>query len=150
MQLAKKVDWLRTIILQRGGLVAPFSVEEIPDIIDRSVKVLGGIVGERNLLEPILYATKRFELSYYRNEVMHIFVEEAVLCCSLYASQKERGNTIPEKRVPAPVLLEHVSFLSQLLKFEFIFPAGKVTENTEKTVKLLEVRQPLTTPNAEY
>lgn len=87
-----------------------------------------------------MYATKRFELSYYRNEVMHIFVEEAALCCSLYACQKEKGNAIPEKPIKMEVLIEQVKFLSQLLKFEFIFSAGGAQANTEKTIQRLEVR----------
>lgn len=101
----------------------------------------------RDLLEPVLYATKRFELSYYRNEVMHIFVEEAALCCSLYSCQKEKGNAIPEKPIKLEVLLEQVKFLSQLLKFEFIFSAGGAQANTEKTIHRLEVRHPPPPPS---
>lgn len=103
--------------------------------------MLGGLVGERDLLEPVLYANKRYELSYYRNEVMHIFVEEAVLCCAIYACQKEKGHAMPNTVIQFRVLYEHVRFLSQLFKFEFIFASGRLVENIEKAFNYLAERE---------
>lgn len=34
-ELAKKVEWLRNLIIARGGLVGPFTEDEIPAIVDR-------------------------------------------------------------------------------------------------------------------
>ena len=102
--------------------------------------MLNGVIGERTeLLEPVLYVSKRFELSYYRNEVIHIFVDESFVCCALYACLKERGQVLPERKVNKQLLIERVRFLSQVLKLEFIFSPGKVEDNTEKVLKELEV-----------
>lgn len=39
-----------------------------------------GLVGVRNeLLEPVIYVIKRFELSYYRNELIHLFLNDCLL-----------------------------------------------------------------------
>jgi len=43
----------------------------------RAIQVLKDLVGERkDLLEPVYYALKRFEMSLYRNQVIHLFIAE--------------------------------------------------------------------------
>jgi hypothetical protein len=44
-----------------------------------ATSILKDLIGERNakeVIEPTFYGIKRFELSYYRNQVIHLFVEE--------------------------------------------------------------------------
>lgn len=41
--------------------------------------ILKDLIGQRTskeVIEPTFYGIKRFELSYYRNQVIHLFVEE--------------------------------------------------------------------------
>lgn len=44
--------------------------------------ILKDLIGQRTgkeVIEPTFYGIKRFELSYYRNQVIHLFVEECEL-----------------------------------------------------------------------
>jgi hypothetical protein len=47
------------------------------EIVERATAVLSNIVGKRSdLMERVYYPLKRFELSYYRNQVIHLFIAE--------------------------------------------------------------------------
>jgi len=111
---------------------------------------MGDLVGKRTeLLETVLFANKRYELSYYRNEVLHIFVDEAIVCSSLYACFKighnpdafgRRGGLVQSNRtVPRSELAAAVQFLSQLLKSEFIYQPGSLDDNMTRAIARLEV-----------
>lgn len=96
-ELVSRVDWLRAEIIGRGFRVADFGNETTAAVVDRTVggvvlvplsprlvlmrcsqvAMLKGVVSVRtDLLEPVLYPAKRYELSYYRNELIHIFLDE--------------------------------------------------------------------------
>ncbi|CAG8448350.1 4975_t:CDS:10 [Diversispora eburnea] len=65
-ELIRRVEWLRAAILKKGGRVADFGDMTTGDIVDRAINVLKDLIKERkDLLEPVFYAEKRFELSYY-------------------------------------------------------------------------------------
>ena len=79
-ELIQRVLWLRDEIVDRGGNVADFPPEGTAIIVDRTLAVLSGLVGvHKDLLEPVYYVTKRFELSYYRNELIHLFLVDCTL-----------------------------------------------------------------------
>jgi glycerol-3-phosphate O-acyltransferase len=95
------------------------------EIVDKSIPILSNLISVRSdLLEPVYYPSKRFELSLYRNQVIHLFISEAVISCSLYATIKV-GGAIRQQRVRLnPNLKSDIGFLSSLLKAEFIFPVA--------------------------
>jgi hypothetical protein len=67
---------LRREILLKGGRVADFGGTPTVQIVDRAVAALHGLIGvRRDLLEPVFYALKRFELSLYRNQVHYLLYD---------------------------------------------------------------------------
>ncbi|CAI2170937.1 2421_t:CDS:10 [Funneliformis geosporum] len=120
-ELIRRVEWLRAAITAKGGRVADFSGMSIGDIVDRAINVLKDLIKERKeLLEPVFYAEKRFELSFYRNQVMHLFVSEAIISAAMYTKIKQ-GGAKSTQRLHMSTLLDEVTFLSQLLKVEFVY-----------------------------
>ncbi|CAB5170961.1 unnamed protein product [Rhizophagus irregularis] len=134
-ELIRRVEWLRTAILAKGGRVADFSGMTIGEIVDRAITVLKDLIKERKeLLEPVFYAEKRFELSFYRNQVMHLFVSEAIVSAAMYTKIKQ-GGAKSTQRLHISTLLDEVTFLSQLLKVEFVYQPGEIEINLENTIK---------------
>eukprot|EP00160_Parvularia_atlantis_P015407 Unigene4375_Nuclearia_a/m.13357 Unigene4375_Nuclearia_a/g.13357 ORF Unigene4375_Nuclearia_a/g.13357 Unigene4375_Nuclearia_a/m.13357 type:complete len:723 (+) Unigene4375_Nuclearia_a:178-2346(+) len=147
-ELVTRVQWLRSAIMERGGIVVDFGKEAIETVVERAIQTMGDLVGKHTgLLETVLYANKRYELSYYRNEVLHLFVDEAIVCTALYACFKighnpdvfgRRGGLVQSNRtVGRAELLAAVTSLSQMLKTEFIFAAGTVEENMDEAITML-------------
>ncbi|KAL1920575.1 uncharacterized protein VTP21DRAFT_952 [Calcarisporiella thermophila] len=145
-ELIRRVEWLRREILAKGGNVADFGDKTVSEIVERAIEVLKGLVAmnkEKDLLEPIYYATKRFELSYYRNQLMHLFVPEAILSVSLY-TQVKFGGSKSTQRMPYTQLLDKVIFLSSLLKLEFVYQTADVRNNLDETLEYLLNKHVLT------
>ncbi|RUS24821.1 hypothetical protein BC938DRAFT_473025 [Jimgerdemannia flammicorona] len=144
-EVIRRVDWLRHQIILKGGQVAEFYGMTTGEIVDRSIVILKDVVGERKekeVIEPTFYGVKRFELSFYRNQVIHLFIEEAIVSAALYTVVK-RGGAKSTQRMRFDDLLEQVAFLSSLLKVDFIYKPGGVEANTERTVLWLEQNQVL-------
>ncbi|KAJ3323380.1 hypothetical protein HDV06_001900 [Boothiomyces sp. JEL0866] len=136
-ELVRKVTKLQNEITARGGQVAESGLSSNEVIVDRAIKVLGELIGRRyEILEPVYYPVKRFELSYYRNQVIHLFVPESIFCVGMYATIKV-GGPIKLQRIPRKLLLSDISFLSQLLKYEFVFGSGGVEQNTDEVLAKL-------------
>ncbi|CAJ0649031.1 560_t:CDS:10 [Entrophospora sp. SA101] len=124
IELIRRVNWLKAAVLAKGGRVADFGGKT-------TVNVLKDLIKERkDLLEPIFYAEKRFELSFYRNQVMHLFVSEAIVSAAMYTKIKQ-GGAKSTQRLHRSLLLREVSFLSQLLKVEFVYDPEGYVELTE-------------------
>jgi glycerol-3-phosphate O-acyltransferase len=97
------------------------------------------LIGERkgkDIVEPTFYPIAAFELSYYRNQVIHLFVEEAIVCAALYSVVKKGGGK-PLQRMQYADLLDEISFLSSLLKLDMIYKPGGVESNTRRTMQWL-------------
>ncbi|RUS23116.1 hypothetical protein BC937DRAFT_92205 [Endogone sp. FLAS-F59071] len=151
-ELIRRVDWLRHQITAKGGHVAEFNGMSTGEIVDRSIAILKDLVGERKekeVIEPTYYGVKRFELSFYRNQVIHLFIEEAIVSAALYTVVK-RGGAKSTQRMSFQHLLEEVTFLSSLLKVDFIYKPGNVQQNTERTVFWLEQNQVLARDEEGY
>jgi hypothetical protein len=151
--------WLRRNVSLKGGQVADFGGKSTGWVVDRAIQVLRDLIGQRNdLLEPVFYPVKRFELSFYRNQVIHLFIEEckghsrcskkifatdffpfsvAILSTALYATVKAGGPVHNQKILIYPKLESDVSFLSALLKSEFIYGPGGLRENLTRTINHL-------------
>ncbi|KAJ3218193.1 hypothetical protein HDU67_006455 [Dinochytrium kinnereticum] len=135
-ELIRKVNQLRRTVNLKGGNVADFGGKSTTWVVDRAIQVLRDLIGQRqDLLEPVYYPVKRFELSFYRNQVIHLFINEAILSTAMYATVKAGGPVHNQRIVITPNLENDVSFISQLLKSEFIYGPGGLHENLEKTVE---------------
>lgn len=138
-ELIRRVDWLTRIIESKGGQVSEFHEMSTGDIVDRTIAIHKELIGERkgkDILEPTFYGVDPFELSYYRNQVIHLFVEEAIVCAALYTVVKMGGGK-KIQRMPYDQLLEEISFLSSLLKLDMIYKPGGIENNTKRTVQWL-------------
>ncbi|KUJ16265.1 acyltransferase [Mollisia scopiformis] len=138
-ELIRRVEWLSDRVRSKGGRVAHFGNSPTSVVIDRGLDVLGkDLVGlVEGLPEPTYYAVDRFQLSFYRNMTIHLFITEALVCVSLYTRVK-RGGGPDNQRIPYDELREQVLFLSQLFRGEFIYPTDGLAVNLDNTLRALE------------
>lgn len=137
-ELVRRIDWLRTRIHAKGGRVAHFGGAETEVVVERGLEVLGELVGRvDDLAEETFYAVDRFQLSFYRNMVIHLFISETIVAAAMYTRVKQGGGPA-NQRVPYTVLFDQVSFLSRLFRGEFVFPTEGIKTNLEKTIKGLQ------------
>ncbi|KAE8132643.1 acyltransferase [Aspergillus pseudotamarii] len=138
-ELVRRVEWLCERVRMKGGRVAHFYRYPTEVVVDRALEVLGsklvGVVS--GLAEPTYYAVDRFQLSFYRNMTIHLFITEALVSAAMYTKVK-RGGGPSHQRISYTDLLNQVSFLSQLFRGEFIFPPEGLTTNLENTLQGLE------------
>ncbi|ODQ51235.1 acyltransferase-domain-containing protein [Saitoella complicata NRRL Y-17804] len=126
-ELVRRVAWLIERVKAKGGQVVDFHGVSLEGIVERALGFLGDLVGEvteKGVLEPTYYAKDRFQLSLYRNQVIHLFVSEAIIAAAMYTKLKQGGGPA-HQRMPLEDLYDRCTFLSQLFKNEFIFgPQG--------------------------
>ena len=94
-QLVEKVRWLITLIVERGGQVAVHpsrhDTNALGKLVEQVTLLLGNTIDRHtNLLELVFTPAKRFELSYYRNQIIHWFVSEAIIVTSIYSFRKQK------------------------------------------------------------
>ena len=133
-ELVRRVDWLSERVKAKGGKVAHFHGAPTVHVVERAVDVLGpSLVGRiNNLAEETFYAVDRFQMSFYRNMTIHLFVPETLVAAALYTRVKQGGGPA-NQRMSQTELTEKVAFLSRLFRGEFIFPAGEgLAANLEK------------------
>ncbi|KAI1814386.1 glycerol-3-phosphate acyltransferase [Poronia punctata] len=138
-ELLRRVEWLIARVSAKGGRVAHFGNSPLVDVIDRGLEVLGkDLVGEvQELAEPTYYAVDRFQLSFYRNMTIHLFISEALVSASMYTRVKQGGGPAHQE-IAYTALRSQVLFLSSLFRGEFIFPSEGLEANLEKTLVGLE------------
>ncbi|KAL2130008.1 hypothetical protein VTI74DRAFT_7004 [Chaetomium olivicolor] len=138
-ELIRRVEWLIERVRAKGGRVAHFGNAPLSDVIERGLEVLGkdlvGVV--EGLAEPTYYAVDRFQLSFYRNMTIHLFISEALVCAALYTRVKQGGGPAIQD-IPYRDLSDQVLFLSSLFRGEFIYSGEGLATNLEKTVLGLE------------
>jgi glycerol-3-phosphate O-acyltransferase len=105
----------------------------------RALGVLKDLIGEvKGLAEPTFFARDRFQLSFYRNQVIHLFVSEVIISVALYTKIKQGGGPTNQK-IKYRDLWSQCEFLSQLLKTEFVFELARtLTDNIDKALAGLE------------
>lgn len=120
-ELVRRIDWLRERVKDKGGRVAHFYGNPTEVVVDRALDVLGSkLVGRVDgLAEPTYYAVDRFQLSFYRNMTIHLFLSEAIISAALY-SRVKRGGGPANQKMPYDELLNQVSFLSQVCHRYFL------------------------------
>ncbi|KAJ1326840.1 Glycerol-3-phosphate acyltransferase C-terminal region [Microdochium nivale] len=138
-ELIRRIEWLTARVRAKGGRVAHFGTLPLSDVVERGLEVLGkdlvGIIS--GLAEPTYFAVDRFQLSFYRNMTIHLFIAEALVSAALYTQVKQGGG--PENQnITYSALREQVLFLSSLFRGEFIFPSEGLEFNLEKTLVGLE------------
>ncbi|ORY16786.1 glycerol-3-phosphate acyltransferas-like protein [Clohesyomyces aquaticus] len=138
-ELIRRVEWLSERVRAQGGRVAHFAGLATSVVVERALEVLGpGLVGlVPGLPEDTFYAVDRFQLSFYRNMTIHLFILQALVSAALYTKVKLGGG--PEtQRITYSDLRDQVHFLSQLFRGEFIFPTEGLDTNLAKTLAGLE------------
>ncbi|KAI0022510.1 acyltransferase [Xylariomycetidae sp. FL0641] len=138
-ELMRRVEWLTTRVRAKGGRVAHFGNAPLQDIVERGLEVLGrDLVGViEGLAEPTYYAVDRFQLSFYRNMTIHLFISEALVSASMYTRVKQGGGPAHQE-ISYTALRDQTLFLSSLFRGEFIFPSEGLQTNLEKTLVGLE------------
>ncbi|UKZ54635.1 hypothetical protein TrVGV298_008445 [Trichoderma virens] len=138
-ELVRRVEWLTCRIRAKGGRVAHFGNAPLSEIVDRGLEVLGkdlvGVV--EGLAEPTYYAVDRFQLSFYRNMTIHLFIYEALVSAAMYTRIK-RGGGPSNQDIPYEELRTQVGFLSSLFRGEFIFSGAGLAANLDTTLRGLE------------
>ncbi|MCJ1283227.1 hypothetical protein MMC26_002555 [Xylographa opegraphella] len=144
-ELVRRVDWLCDRVRGNGGRVAHFNGIPTSDVVQRAIEVLGPDLVNTvdGLLEPTYYAVDRFQLSFYRNQIVHLFISESVLSLSLYTTVK-RGGGPSDQLMSYAALYKQAEFLSQLFRGEFIFPTEGLRVNLLKTLHGLEADSVIT------
>ncbi|KAF2658790.1 acyltransferase-domain-containing protein [Lophiostoma macrostomum CBS 122681] len=138
-ELIRRVEWLSDRVRAQGGRVAHFASLPTSVVVERALEVLGpGLVGlVPGLPEDTFYAVDRFQLSFYRNMTIHLFILHALVSAAMYTKVKQGGG--PEnQRISYADLHDQTHFLSQLFRGEFIFPTEGLTTNLAKTLTALE------------
>ncbi|KAI6975694.1 acyltransferase [Hortaea werneckii] len=145
-ELVRRVEWLSDRVRAQGGRVAHFAGQSTEAVVDKALEVLGtNLVGDvPGLPESTFYAQDRFQLSFYRNMTIHLFVSQALVCAAMYTKVKlgSSGGSgeeeKPSQRMSYQDLYDYTFFLSQLFRAEFIFPTTPLAENLKGTLKGLE------------
>ena len=138
-ELVRRVEWLRDRIHAKGGRVVQFGNRSTGAVVNRALGVLRDLIGEvKGLAEPTFFARDRFQLSFYRNGVIHLFVSETIISVALYTKIKQGGGPANQK-ISYEELWGQCEFLSQLLKTEFVFELARtLTDNIDKALAGLE------------
>ncbi|KAL8643522.1 MAG: hypothetical protein Q9226_008312 [Calogaya cf. arnoldii] len=138
-ELTRRVEWLSARVRAKGGRVAHFAGAPTSTIIERGLDVLGpGLVGTiDDLPETTYHAVDRFQLSFYRNMTIHLFISEALACAAMYTKVKQGGGP-DNQRISFDALYEQVGFLSSIFRGEFIYPTAGLLVNLHATLLGLE------------
>jgi glycerol-3-phosphate O-acyltransferase len=138
-ELIRRIEWLSGRVRAKGGRVAHFGNSPVSVVVERGLEVLGkDLVGlVEGLPEPTYYAVDRFQLSFYRNMTIHLFISEALVSASMYIRIKLGGGRENQK-ISYEELRKQVLFLSSLFRGEFIYPTEGLVVNLENTVLGLE------------
>ncbi|KAI4246773.1 MAG: hypothetical protein L6R40_001802 [Gallowayella cf. fulva] len=134
-ELIRRVDWLSARVRAKGGRVAHFAGASTSTIIERGLDVLGpGLVGTIDDLPETTYcAVDRFQLSFYRNMTIHLFISEALVCAAMYTKVKQGGGP-DNQRISFTDLYVQVGFLSSIFRGEFIYPTAGLLPNLRRTL----------------
>ncbi|CAO1634993.1 unnamed protein product [Sympodiomycopsis kandeliae] len=135
--LERKVEWLRSAIVAKGYQVADFGQMSTSEVVERALGLMRPLIDiETDVMEETILPAKRFELSFYRNQVIHVFVNESLLCAALYTRVKQ-GGTAPMQSMSMTSLLQECAFISGILRNEFVYGTEELEVNVSKTISTL-------------
>ena len=149
-ELVRRVNWLSDRVRAQNGRLAHFATNNTAAVVDRALEVLGPkLVGRvEGLPEETYFAEDRFQLSFYRNMTIHLFVSQALVCAAMYLKVKLGGSKDTQRSSYAS-LREYVLFLSQLFRAEFIFDTRPLDENLRDTLIQLEADKVILTSKGD-
>lgn len=138
-ELIRRVEWITERVRNKGGRVAHFAGATTSAVVARALEVLGkDLVGKADgLAEETYFAVDRFQLSFYRNMTIHLFISEALVSASMYMHVKRGGGKV-HQNISYEELRNQVQFLSQLFRGEFIYPTEGLAVNLDSTLHDLE------------
>ena len=138
-ELIRRVEWLSERVRAQGGRVAHFANIPTATVVERTLEVLGPnlVAVQKDVAEDTYFAVDRFQLSFYRNMTIHLFINQALVSAAMYTKIKA-GNANEHQSITYLELLAQVSFLSQLFRGEFIFPTYGLETNLQQTLGGLE------------
>jgi glycerol-3-phosphate O-acyltransferase len=115
-ELVRRTEWLSARVRNKGGRVAHFASATTEVVVERALEVLGpGLIGTiKDLPEITYYAIDRFQLSFYRNMTIHLFISEALVSAAMYIRVK-LGSGPDTQRITYDALHAQVLFLSQVI-----------------------------------
>ena len=116
--LLKNVTWLYNEILARNGSMS-INIQPSQATIRNSLKYLGSFIDMRkDVFTPYVKANMDYKnilmLSYYRNNLIHLFLNESYLAVSLHAFG-DQSQGIPVQR-----LWDQTDFITNILNREFM------------------------------
>ncbi len=120
-QLTRRFQWLHMLILERGYRVGGANEISPRASVDSVIALFSSILAKSKykVFELSLQPSQKYEnvllLSYYRNMLLHVFTNEALVCLCLAAEGQEvnrRLGLTPE------ALKESLGFLRRLLQRE--------------------------------
>jgi len=147
--IVKLTDWVCSEIRSRGGHVVDQFVGGLDQdrndpplptglVVENALKVLSRLVTRTNDIIFDYRMKASLELGFYRNQILHHFVKEGLVTCALAGLMKELP---PNSGVNRADLVDEVKFLSNLLKFEFIYqPAPDITFNFDEAINYLSTK----------
>jgi glycerol-3-phosphate O-acyltransferase len=122
--LLDEVAWLRREVSLRGGRLGDSTAslnESVGVVVDR---IMVGSARNRLIkrhkdiiITGLFTPIERMELSTFRNSLIHLFVVESMVATAHHRLARES----PDQPVQVADMLEDCTFLSSLLKLEFIF-----------------------------
>lgn len=156
-KLLREVKWLSEKVVEHGGQVKQYKARDVEIVINtvfEGRKDSPGFLNElvlnafsskdcdnnnglvkrhKDLLMVELYSPKeRMELSVYRNQIIHYFVEDCIVACAVYKHLKFT-NEHANAGIPIDELIKDSRFLTRLFKREFIYkPAAEKRDGDER------------------
>lgn len=131
-QLVCKTTWLYNEITSRNGTLAMNTVPSITTVRN-SLNFLKNFVDlKKDVFKPMVKANKDYKnilmLAYYRNNLIHLFINECYIACVLSSFGEIDTQDINVSRVR-----ERTLFLSHLMKDEFMIRNQISTEEDINT-----------------
>ena len=138
-ELIRRVDWLSDQVRRNGGRVAHFGGAPTEIVIERGLDVLGKSLVDHvdGLPETTYFAADRFQLSFYRNMTIHLFISEALISAAMYMKIKQ-GGAPANQEISFDDLYQQTQFLSSLFRGEFIYPTAGLKRNLLTSLHRLE------------
>ncbi|CAD8153134.1 unnamed protein product [Paramecium octaurelia] len=122
-QLIKRFEWVLRQITKRGAKASITNNGQSDVAVRNSIGFLQDLVDKKkkNVFELTLIPKQEYKsillLSYYRNQLAHIFFSEGIVCCALNGF----GHLLSHKEgVSTERLWEESDFLLKLLKREYV------------------------------
>lgn len=141
--LIRKTAWLYNEIVARGGLIN-LNVLPALNTIQNSLNHLSQFVDKKkDAFKTYIKANKQYSsmlmLAYYKNNLVHVFLNEAYIACSLLAFG---ANTVETEGISLQRLWEQTKFLSEFLRDEFVVRNQISTyEEFIKVINFMEQRK---------